>query len=72
MRCPWPRRQKPAHPQIPADTGGTQARVRAEAALVGAMYRREEVRNLRSLWAGELAANHIARDILTTFRGERA
>lgn len=58
-------------PHVATDTGGEQARLRAEAALVGAMHHREEVRTLRSLWAGELAANHIARDILATFRGER-
>lgn len=66
------RRRRHTTPRnVVADTGGQQARKRAEAALVGAMSRREEVRALRSIWAGELAANHIARDILATFRGER-
>lgn len=57
--------------EVPTDTGGKQARERAEAALDDAKRRREIVQGLRSFLDYQAAQNHFTQDILTTFRGGR-
>lgn len=68
---PRPRRHKREEATVSGDTGGKEARERAELALEDAVMRRKDVNSLRAFFARELARNHFAEAITATFRGER-
>lgn len=73
MRWPCARRRKEFHPpKVDADTGGKEARVRAEEALADVRQRRQRVTALRTILVRDLAENHYGDRCKELFRGGRA
>ena len=62
----WPWKRKP-----PGDTGGREARERAEDALRDVRNRRAEQEGLRRWFRVDAAENHYGRDVESLFRGGR-
>lgn len=64
MRWPFGRKRK-----APGDTGGREARERAEEALAEVRRRRATQEELRRWFRVDAAENHYGRDVQTIFKG---
>lgn len=64
----WPWRQYP-EPDVEGDTGGREARERAEEALREVRMRRAQQAGMRLWFRQDAAENHYGKDVETVFRG---
>jgi hypothetical protein len=70
VKWPWKREIKVKH--MPAETGGREARERAEEALRDVRERRSRVLAIRTVLLRDLEQNHYRDSVAQLFRGGNA
>lgn len=68
MKWPWHREPEIDSPH-PVDTGGKEARERAEEALADVRNRRPAVTAMRLFFVRDLQQNHYGEHVIELFRG---
>lgn len=72
MTWQWPWKRRKVHSSPPVDTGGKEARERAEEALADVRERRHKVVALRTILVRDMTENHYGDRVYELFRGGRA
>lgn len=72
MTWKWPWKRRKTYTPPPVDTGGREARERAEEALVDVRERGRKVVALRTILVSDRTENHYGQQVIELFRGGRA